>query len=34
VVHEEHRTIELPTGSYRVWRQREFDPRQDLTVMD
>ena len=34
VVHEEHRVIELPPGNYRVWRQREFDPRQDLTVMD
>jgi hypothetical protein len=34
VVHEEHRTIELPLGNYRVWRQREYDPAQDLTVMD
>jgi hypothetical protein len=34
VVHEEHLTIELPLGNYRVWRQREFDPRQDLTIMD
>lgn len=24
VVHEEHATIELPTGYYRVWRQREY----------
>ena len=34
VVHEEHQPIELPPGNYRVWRQREYDPRQDLTVMD
>jgi hypothetical protein len=34
VVHEEHNTIELPPGNYRVWRQREYDPKQDLTVMD
>lgn len=34
VVHEEHDIIELPPGTYRVWRQREFDPTQDLTVMD
>ncbi len=34
IVHEEHRPIELPPGSYRVWRQREFDPSEDLTVMD
>ena len=34
VTHEEHQTIELPPGEYRVWRQREYDPREDLTVMD
>lgn len=34
VVHEEHQPIELPIGTYRVWRQREYDPKQDLTVMD
>ena len=34
VVHEEHQTIELPPGDYRVWRQREYDPREDLTVRD
>jgi hypothetical protein len=27
VVHEEHATIELNCGVYRVWRQREYDPR-------
>ena len=26
VVHEEHGTIQLERGLYRVWRQREFDP--------
>lgn len=26
VVHEEHNTIELNRGVYRVWRQREYDP--------
>jgi hypothetical protein len=26
VVHQEHGTIRLPHGTYRVWRQREFDP--------
>lgn len=26
IVHEEHGPIELARGSYRVWRQREFDP--------
>ncbi len=34
VVHEEHNVIELPPGAYRVWRQREYDPTQDRTVMD
>ncbi len=34
VVHEEHLPIELPPGNYRVWRQREYDPREDRTVMD
>ena len=27
VVHEEHGTIALNRGVYRVWRQREYDPR-------
>jgi hypothetical protein len=26
LVHQEHRSIRLPRGKYRVWRQREFDP--------
>lgn len=26
VIHEEHGTITLPRGMYRVWRQREYDP--------
>ena len=26
LVHDEHRTIALERGIYRVWRQREFDP--------
>lgn len=26
VVHEEHGTIHLSRGCYRVWRQREYDP--------
>jgi len=34
VTHEEHQTIELAPGDYRVWRQREYDPKRDLTVMD
>jgi hypothetical protein len=29
VVHEEHGTIQLKRGKYRIWRQREFDPVRD-----
>jgi hypothetical protein len=30
VVHEEHGTIELNRAIYRVWRQREYDPRPNV----
>jgi hypothetical protein len=28
IVHDEHSPIELARGTYRVWRQREYDPAQ------
>src|SRR5215216_5804250 len=28
VVHEEHTTITLSAGYYRVWRQREYSPEE------
>jgi len=34
LVHEEHRPIELPTGIYRVWQQREYTPTAIRTVLD
>lgn len=34
LLHEEHFAIELPAGAYRVVRQREFAPAQNLTVID
>jgi len=34
LVHEEHQTIELPQGFYRVWKQREYRPDADIEVMD
>ncbi len=34
LVHEEHRTITLPRGLYRVWQQREYTPRAIVTVRD
>lgn len=34
VVHEEHGTIALPRGVYRVWRQREYTPKEIRVVRD
>ena len=34
VVHEEHGTIPLPAGSYRVTHQREYHPAEIRRVVD
>src|SRR3954465_4390928 len=34
VVHEEHTPITLTTGYYRVWRQREYSPKEIRIVRD
>jgi hypothetical protein len=34
LIHEEHQTITLPRGAYRVWQQREYTPRAIVTVRD
>ena len=34
LVHEEHKTIVLPKGKYRVWQQREYSPTEIRRVMD
>ncbi|KMO44592.1 hypothetical protein VQ03_02190 [Methylobacterium tarhaniae] len=34
VVHDEHGTITLDRGTYRVWRQREYTPARIVTVQD
>jgi len=34
IVHEDHAPIQLPTGAYRVWRQREYDPYGDYRVVE
>lgn len=34
LIHEEHATIELPQGIYRVWQQREYTPEAVRTVYD
>lgn len=33
-VHEEHASIPLPQGFYRVWRQREYSPEEIRIVRD
>src|SRR5689334_10331917 len=34
IVHEEHKPISLPPGSYRVWQQREYTPERIIRVRD
>ena len=34
LIHEEHHTIELQQGIYRVWQQREYTPGTIRTVFD
>jgi hypothetical protein len=34
LIHEEHRTIELPRGLYHVWKQREYRPSAPIDVAD
>jgi len=34
IVHQEHGAIVLPMGLYRVWRQREYTPREIRIVRD
>ncbi|WP_407572570.1 hypothetical protein [Deinococcus altitudinis] len=34
LIHEEHRTITLPRGYYRVWMQREYSPEAIRRVLD
>lgn len=34
LIHQEHGPIELPRGQYRVWRQREYSPREIRVVRD
>jgi hypothetical protein len=34
LIHQEHGPISLPRGEYRVWRQREYSPREIRIVRD
>lgn len=34
IIHEEHRTLTLPSGNYEVVRQREYSPEEIRNVQD
>ena len=34
LIHEEHKPITLPRGTYRVWGQREYSPQAIRRVVD
>jgi hypothetical protein len=34
LLHQEHGPISLPQGEYRIWRQREYSPREIRVVRD
>lgn len=34
LVHEEHKTLSIPKGTYRVWMQREYSPEAIRPVVD
>jgi len=34
ISHQEHKRIEVPRGTYRVWQQREYTPRAIVRVSD
>ena len=34
LIHDEHKTISLQQGLYRVWRQREYTPERPRNVYD
>jgi hypothetical protein len=34
LIHEEHATIEIPEGIYRVWQQREYTPKEIRRIYD
>lgn len=34
IVHEDHRTLVLPSGNYKITRQREYSPEEIRNVAD
>lgn len=34
LIHDEHKPIELPHGTYRFWQQREYSPKEIRRIVD
>jgi hypothetical protein len=34
LIHEEHKTLSIPQGIYRVWQQREYTPQRIVRIID
>lgn len=34
LIHQEHATLQIPHGEYKVWRQREYTPREIRIIRD
>lgn len=34
LIHEEHKPIVLPRGTYKVWQQREYTPQEIRRIID
>lgn len=34
LIHQEHATLQIPKGDYKVWRQREYAPQEIRIVRD
>ncbi|HYF50510.1 MAG TPA: hypothetical protein VEJ63_13955 [Planctomycetota bacterium] len=34
LIHQEHATLQIPKGDYKVWRQREYTPREIRLIRD
>ena len=34
LIHQEHATLNIPKGEYKVWRQREYTPREIRIIRD
>lgn len=34
LVHQEHKTLEIPKGNYKFMQQREYDPQENRKVQD